>query len=105
MNLGIELYFILYGILSVFFIHHLSHMLFSLGFSMVSYFILAVVLKSFLFELETENLFFYLFNQILAIIFIFYGLYLIKKENTGYQFSILTKNRDLHKKNLEIQKQ
>jgi signal transduction histidine kinase len=41
----------------------------------------------------------------IAIAFIFYGLYLIKEENTGYQFSILRKNRELHRNNLEIEKQ
>jgi len=46
-----------------------------------------------------------LFNQMLGIVFIYCGLYLIKKENTDYQFSILAKNRALHKKNLEIEKQ
>ncbi len=105
MNLGMELFFILYGILSVFFIQELSQMLFSIGLSMISYFMLAVVWKNYHYQLETTNVWFYLFNQVLAIIFIFCGLYLIKKENTGYQFNILAKNRDLHKKNLEIEKQ
>jgi signal transduction histidine kinase len=78
-------------------------MLFSVSLSMISYFMLAVVLKNYQYQLATANYFFYLFNQILAIIFIFYGLFLIKKENSDYQFSILTKSRDLHKKNMEIQ--
>jgi two-component system, sensor histidine kinase and response regulator len=104
-NLGVELFFILYGILSVFFLQRISHMMFSLGFSMISYFMLAVVLKNYTFQLENASLFFYLFNQMLAIGFIFYGLYLIKKENTGYQFNILGKNRELHRVNLEIEKQ
>lgn len=47
----------------------------------------------------------YLINQLLAIAYIFYGLYLIKRENTGYQFGIVFKNRELHKKNLEIESQ
>lgn len=104
-NLGVELFFILYGILSVFFLQRISHMMFSLGFSMISYFMLAVVLKNYQYQLEDASLFFYLFNQILAIVFIFYGLYLIKKENTEYQFNILGKNRELHRVNLEIEKQ
>jgi two-component system, sensor histidine kinase and response regulator len=104
-NLGVELFFILYGILSVFFLQRISHMMFSLGFSMISYFMLAVVLKNYTYQLEVASLYFYLFNQVLAIIFIFYGLYLIKKENTGYQFNILSKNRELHRVNLEIEKQ
>ena len=105
LNLGIELFFILYGILSVFFIQNLSHMLFSIGLSMVSYFMLAVVLKNYQYQLESANLAFFLFNQVIAIAFIFYGLYIIKQENTGYQYSILRKNRELHKNNLEIEKQ
>ncbi|MDP9230611.1 MAG: HAMP domain-containing histidine kinase [Bacteroidota bacterium] len=105
MNLGVELFFILYGILSVFFLQELSQMLFSVSLSMVSYFVLSVVWKHYQYQLATAHLGFYLFNQALAIIFIFYGLYLIKKENTGYQFNILAKSRILHKKNLEIQQQ
>ena len=105
MNPGVGLHFILYGILSVFFLQDFGYMLFTIALSMVSYFILSVVLKDFLYQVETENKVLYLVNQALAIVFIFYGLFLIKKENTGYQFSILTKNRILHKKNLEIKQQ
>jgi two-component system sensor histidine kinase/response regulator len=88
-NMGVELSFILYAILSVFFIQDLSQMLFALSLSMASYFGLAVVCKNYTFQLATASPFFYLFNQLLAILFIFYGLFLIKKENTGYQQSIL----------------
>lgn len=105
MNLGTELYFILYGVLSVFFLAHISHMLFCVALSMLSYFMLAVVLNKYQYRLEDTYLAFYLFNQIIAIVLIFYGLYLIKKENTGYQFSILNNNRVLHRVNLEIEKQ
>lgn len=105
MNLGVELFFILYGILSVFFVQDLSQMLFSVSLSMISYFMLSVAWKNYSYQLETANLGLYLFNQLLAIVFIFYGLYLIKKENTEYQLRILNKNRDLHVKNIEIQTQ
>jgi len=105
MNLGVELYFILYGILSVFFLQEISQMLFSVSLSMVSYFILAVICKNYSFQLQKTNFFFYLFNQLTAIGFIFYGLYLIKKENTLYQFGILTTNQALQDKNLKIEKQ
>jgi len=80
-------------------------MLFTVAFSMVSYFILSVVLKDFIYQVELENKVLYLCNQALAIVFIFYGLYLIKKENTEYQIRLLKQNRALHKKNIEIQKQ
>jgi signal transduction histidine kinase len=103
-NPGIELFFIFYGILSVFFLKDIGYMLFSIAWSMINFFILAVVLKHFRYPLETIDRPLYMFNQLLAIAFIFYGLYLIKKENTGYQLSILKKNRALHKINLEVQK-
>jgi two-component system sensor histidine kinase/response regulator len=94
-NMGVELSFILYGILSVFFIQDISQMLFALGMSMVSYFVLAVVCKNYTYQLATANIFFYLFNQLLAIVFIFYGLFLIKRENTGYQQSILQQKEEI----------
>jgi signal transduction histidine kinase len=94
-NLGVELSFILYGILSVFFIQDISQMLFALGLSMVSYFVLAVVCKNYTYQLATANLSLYLFNQVLALAFIFYGLFLIKKENTGYQYSILRQKEEI----------
>lgn len=104
-NMGPELFYILYGILSVFFLQEFSHVLFSVSFSMISYFILAVVWKAFKYQLETSTPVLFLTNQALAIIFIFYGLILIKKENSGYQQSMLTKNEDLNRKNTEIELQ
>jgi len=105
MNSGIGLHFILYGVLSVFFLKDLGYMLFTVAMSMMSYFMTAVVLKEFLYQVEYAFKALYMINQALSLAFIFYGLYLIKKEITDYQFSILAKNRALHKKNLEIKKQ
>jgi two-component system, sensor histidine kinase and response regulator len=102
-NMGVELSFILYGILSVFFIQNISQMLFSLALSMASYFGLAVVCKNYTYQLATVNLYFYFFNQLLALGFIFYGLFLIKKENTGYQYSIL-KQKEAIAKNEQLLK-
>lgn len=104
MNLGMELYFIMYGILAVFFLREVSHMLFSVAFSMISYFMLSVVIKNYTFQLKTASEGFYYFNQAVAIILIFYGLYLIMKENAGYQAYILRKNEELEKVNLEVAK-
>ncbi|HMH20285.1 MAG TPA: HAMP domain-containing sensor histidine kinase [Puia sp.] len=94
-NLGVELSFVLYGILSVFFLQDISQMLFAVGLSMVSYFVLAVLCKIYTYELATANPAFYILNQLLSIAFIFYGLFLIKKENAGYQFSILQQKEEI----------
>ena len=104
-NLGMELSFILYGILSVFFIQDISQMLFALGLAMVNYFVLAVVCKTFRYQLDTANITFYFFNQLLAIAFIFYGLFLIKKENTEYQHSILRQKEDIAAKGQLLKQQ
>jgi len=105
LNLGIELSFILYGILSVFFFQDIGYMLFAVSLSMISYFVLFVIWKDYRYQLETYNYVGYIINQLLAIIYIFYGLYLIKRENTDYQFGMVSKNKELHKKNLEIEDQ
>jgi signal transduction histidine kinase len=73
-------------------------MLFSIGFSMVSYFVLTVVLDKYPYQLEEINYVAYLVNQALAIVYIFYGLFLIKTENQNY-------NRALHETNDEITRQ
>lgn len=104
-NFGIELSFILYGILAVFFIRDIGYMFFSISFSMISYFILSVVLTKYRYQLEDINFIGYLFNQALALIYIFYGLYLIKKENADYQTSMMINNSILQQNNQEIQKQ
>lgn len=105
MNSGVELHFILYGVLAVFFLKDMGYMLFTIALTMVNYFILAVLLKDFIYEVKQENRLLFLFNHLLALSFIYYGLFLIKKENTGYQIRILSKKKALHKKNLEISKQ
>lgn len=105
LNLGVETFFILYGILSVFFLQDIGYMLFSLSLSMISYFVLAIVIERYHYQIEIINHPYFIFNQFLAIAFIFYGLFLIKKENQGYQLSILSKNHILHKKNIQIKQQ
>jgi signal transduction histidine kinase len=71
---------------------------------MISYFVLTVVWRNFQFQLEVNGDL-YLFNHLIAIIFIFFGLYLVKKENQNYQLSILESNRQLHQQNVEIEEQ
>jgi signal transduction histidine kinase len=105
MNPGIDLYFILFVILSVFFLQDVGFMLFAIGFSMISFFILSVVLNHFTYEVEDDSPFIYLLNKIVSLAFIFYGLFLVKRENTIYQFNILTKQKNLSEKNVEIEKQ
>lgn len=105
MNLGIELSFVLCGILSVFFLQDIGYMLSTIGLSMISYFVLSIVWKRYPYQLQSVSFTAYVFNQVLTIVYIFYGLYLIKRENTNSHFRILTKNRELHAKNLEIEKQ
>jgi len=103
-NLGIELFFILYGILAVFFIQDTGQLMFTVTLSMISYFILTVVWRDFQFQLEVDSTL-YLANHLIAMVFIFFGLFLVKKENTNYQQSILHHNWVLHEKNTEIEKQ
>jgi two-component system, sensor histidine kinase and response regulator len=104
-NLGDELYFIFYGLLSVFLLKNVGYMLMSIAFSMVPYFILSVLVRDVQYSLANENKGVYIFNQAVAILFIFYGLYLIKREMTSYQFRILRKNRLLTTQNHQIELQ
>ena len=70
-HLGLNLYFILYGILAVFFLKDLAFMLFTISFSMINFFLLSVVLKQFYYQLENINNFLYLINEGISVVFIF----------------------------------
>ena len=102
MNPGTELNFILYGVLAVFFLQDMGYMLFTVALSMINYFVLAVILKDFQYNVRQENKTLFFLNHLLSLGFIFYGLYLIKKENASYQFRLLLKQKTLQKKNIEI---
>lgn len=105
LNAGIELNFILYGVLAVFFLHDMGYMLFAVTLSMINYFVLAVMLSYFRYDVRHEYKLLFFLNHIISLAFIFYGLYLIKKENTGYQLRLLLKQKVLQRKNNEINKQ
>lgn len=105
MNAGIELNFILYGVLAVFFLQDMGYMLFTVALSMINYFVLAVLLSYFRYDVRHEFTLLFFLNHIISLCFIFYGLYLIKKENASYQFRLLLKQKVLQRKNNEINKQ
>jgi signal transduction histidine kinase len=105
MNAGIELNFILYGVLAVFFLQDMGYMLFAVALSMINYFVLAVMLSYFRYDVHHENKLLFFANHLISLSFIFYGLYLIKKENASYQFRLLLKQKILQKKNREIVEQ
>jgi signal transduction histidine kinase len=104
-NLGTELFFILYSILSVFFLQQVSHIFFCIGFNMINYLMLVVMLNKTPAAGADNHFFFFLLNHLLAIIIIFYSLYLLKKENSGYQSGILEKRDELQRINVEVKKQ
>jgi signal transduction histidine kinase len=104
-DIGIELFFLLYGVLSVFFLQRILHIVVSLTITLSCYFYFFVFTHDYDRLLLEINFPFYVINHVLPAAFIFYALMLIKRENTQYQFHILKKNRLLHGTNLEIKKQ
>jgi signal transduction histidine kinase len=104
-DVGIELFFLLYGVLSVFFLQKIIYIVVSLTLTLSCYFYFFVFAQDYDNYLLEINFPLYVINHVLPAAFIFYALMLIKKENTQYQIRILEKNRLLHRVNLEIQKQ
>jgi signal transduction histidine kinase len=78
-------------------------MICSIGFSMISYFVLAVMLKRYPFQLEQANNIAYLLNQAIAILYIFYGLFLLQAENARFNKSLLAANAAMQKQAAELQ--
>jgi len=102
---GIEFFFVLYGVLSVFFLNNLYNIILSFSLSMTCYFMVCTIWKDYDFSLAKIDFYFYLFNHLLAIFYIFYGLLLIKNENTRYQEQTRDKNWQLRRSNLKILRQ
>lgn len=94
-DVGIELFFILYGVLAVFFIQKFKTILITIIFSASCYLLTTTVLGNYQFVMKNINFSFYFFNHLLALFFIFLGLFLIKKENSGYQNEMKKANNDL----------
>ena len=105
LDLGIELFFILYGALAVFFIPKMKNALLCCLLSALSYFVVFVLRQQYSFELAITNYPFYAFNQALSLAFIFYALYLIKKENTSYQTELIKAYKDLELKKQQVEQQ
>ena len=103
---GADLFIVLYGILSVFFLQQLSHIAICVGFSMLNYFLVVVLLSRFN-DPSSEISFqiFFVLNHIVAIAAILYSLWLLKKENTGHQASMLATNNELTEMNVKVSRQ
>lgn len=102
---GVSLFFILYGVMAVFFLQKVTSIIFAFCWSAACYILAVVAPHDYYFRLATVNYWLYVFHHVTALGFIFYTLFLIKKENTDYQFGLLAKGRELHRRNLEIERQ
>lgn len=104
-NVGIEMFFILYAVMAVFFLQKIKSIVLIIALSLSCFICTYLVKWDYEFILSDMNYGFYVSNQLLAIGFIFAAIILIKKENTGYQFDILQRNDILNQKNAEIREQ
>jgi signal transduction histidine kinase len=107
MDVGIELFFILYGVLAVFYMRNRIYSLLAFLVSAACYLFVYVWTdpQQYSYQLRTASLPFFLFNHILALLFIFSALYWLKKENGGFQKKILANNRVLDRKRQEVEEQ
>jgi len=101
-DLGIEFFFVLYGVLSVFFLRKLYNIIFCFTLSMACYFSENTFWNTYIYRLEETHYYFFIFNHLLALFFIFYGLLLIKNENSRFQQQSYEKNFQLRRSNLKI---
>ncbi len=101
-DVGIELFFILYAVLALFFLQNLKLIFVAMLFSVSCYFLVFIVHADYQYEMKSINFSFYFFNQFLSVAFIFMGLFLIKKENASYQREMVTTNNELLQTNDEI---
>lgn len=99
---GIELLFILYAVLSVFFLQRLLLIGITILISICCYCFVHIIHRDYEFVLANVSFSFYFVSQLLSLGFIFAGLFLIKKENSDYQKEMLLANWELNNTNTEI---
>jgi signal transduction histidine kinase len=104
-DVGVELFFVLYGVLSVFFLNQIINIIFAFSLSVICYYVAFIVPHDYYFRLAHSNYYFYVFNHVTALGSIFYSVYLVKQENSGYQLSLLGKSEELRRRNLESEQQ
>jgi two-component system, sensor histidine kinase and response regulator len=104
-DVGIELFFILYCVLSVFFIQKITNIILAFSLSSICYLVVYIFIKNYDFKILDINFPFYAANHILAIILIFAGLFLTKKENNDYQNKLLKINTELIESSAKIKEQ
>ena len=104
-DVGIELFFILYGVLAVYLLKNRLNIFLTFLLSAACYFTVFVFTKDYAYKLYLSNFTFYVFNHCLAVIFIFLALYFTKDENTGYRIGLLQSNAVLKASNEKIAKQ
>jgi two-component system, sensor histidine kinase and response regulator len=101
-DIGIELFFFVYGVLAVFLLKKVSHAIIAFAFSILLYLSVFVIWNKYDSRLVDLNPGFFIFNHILAVVFIFFSLYLFKTENNAYLGRLQHKNKELEDKNVEI---
>ncbi len=101
-DVGIELLYILYGVLAVFFLQDNRAIIVAIAFTIFCYFIVFSIHGKYSYVIKDINPAFYFFNQLLSISLIFVGLLLIKKENTAFQKQLTTINNELLYTNEEL---
>lgn len=105
LDVGVELFFILYGMLAIFYMRKPLHGALAFSVSVSCYLVVAVFSDTYGYNLKSANFSFYVLNHLVAIVFIFFAMSWMKKENNNYQFRILRKNRALRKTNRQIAQQ
>ncbi len=105
LDLGLELFFVLYAALAVFYLQKPTNAIISYVLASGCYIITYVFVGHYSYKLSVTFFPFYVFIHVLALVLLFFALFWLKKENVGYQFSILQKNDELHNTNLKIEKQ
>ena len=105
LDVGVELFFVLYGILAIFYMRKPLYGGIAFLVSVSCYVTVFVFSNVYTYNLKSANFSFYLLNHVVAIVFIFFALSWMKKENNSYQRRILRKNKRLNKTNQKIARQ
>ncbi|MGV3767556.1 MAG: sensor histidine kinase [Chitinophagaceae bacterium] len=104
-DLGLELFFILYGVLSVFFLNRLQTVILTCSYCLLGYLIAQILPQQGSIRLVEINPVFFIANQIFSGSLIFYALFLVKNETVSFESQLKQQARKLASRNVEVRKQ
>ncbi|MFC4262909.1 ATP-binding protein [Ferruginibacter yonginensis] len=104
-DMGIELFFILYGVLAIYFLDKIIHITLAFTLAIVCFLYVELFHQQYGIKIADINFTFYVANHVIALFFIGLTLFMTKNETNSYRKILVNRNKRLKRDKLKISSQ